>query len=80
MHPECISFRHWTLTITLHAALTNKNVRTDANVGMPTPVPKTGMAIGWKPTLGVNNANAFGLISAKDDSKREFRGSLRLNF
>ena len=32
------------------------------------------------PSLDINSANAFGLISAKDDSKREFRGSLRLNF
>jgi hypothetical protein len=31
------------------------------------------------PTLSINSAD-FGLITAKDDSKREFRGSLRLNF
>lgn len=31
------------------------------------------------PTLDINNGN-FGLINAKDGSKREFRGSLRLNF
>jgi len=32
------------------------------------------------PTLDINNTNAFGLINAKDDSKRDFRGSVRLNF
>jgi hypothetical protein len=31
------------------------------------------------PVLSINDAN-FGQIIAKDDSKREFRGSLRLNF
>jgi hypothetical protein len=31
------------------------------------------------PVLDINNAN-FGLITAKDDSKREFKGSLRLTF
>ena len=32
------------------------------------------------PTLDINNTNAFGLINSKDDSKREFKGSVRLNF
>jgi hypothetical protein len=31
------------------------------------------------PSLNINNAD-FGLITSKDDSKREFRGSLRLTF
>jgi hypothetical protein len=32
------------------------------------------------PTLDINNTNAFGLITSKDASHREFRGSLRLTF
>jgi hypothetical protein len=32
------------------------------------------------PTLDINNTNAFGLITAKDGSHREFRGSVRLSF
>ena len=32
------------------------------------------------PSLDINSANAFGLINVKDDSKREFKGSLRLTF
>jgi hypothetical protein len=32
------------------------------------------------PSLDINSLNAFGLINAKDGSKREFRGSLRLSF
>jgi hypothetical protein len=32
------------------------------------------------PSLSLTNTTAFGLIDAKDNSKREFRGSLRLSF
>jgi hypothetical protein len=32
------------------------------------------------PTLDINNTNAFGLISTKDTSHREFRGTMRLTF
>jgi hypothetical protein len=32
------------------------------------------------PTLDINNTNAFGLITTKDGSHREFRGSVRLSF
>jgi len=32
------------------------------------------------PTLDINNTNAFGLITSKDTSHREFRGTMRLTF
>jgi hypothetical protein len=32
------------------------------------------------PTLDINNTNPFGAITSKDNSHREFRGSLRLSF
>jgi len=32
------------------------------------------------PTLDINNSNSFGLITAKDTSHREFRGSMKLSF
>ncbi len=32
------------------------------------------------PTLDINNTNAFGLITSKDASHREFRGTMRITF
>jgi hypothetical protein len=48
-------------------------VRMDATNILNHPGPGT-------PSFDINSTNAFGQINAKDDSKREFRGSVRLTF
>jgi hypothetical protein len=59
-----------TLRITESKSL---QIRFDATNVLNHPGPGT-------PSLDINSTNAFGLIQAKDDQRREFRGQLRLNF